>query len=733
MPVYETTATLLINEIENRQFSDNTQILQGLGLPGGMQNLQNQMMILKSRDLVDKTLENLPFEVEFFFKTLRNTLPIYPEVPLLLVYNESIPLPRDVEFSISFLGRDSLLIKSESNYYSLESIVAFGDSINLGNSSLSFEPRDLKWIDEHRERKLHFIINSKRRLINYYSNRLKVDLISSDGSLLKLSMSGTNPLKDAVFLNEHIVNFQNISFDRKNLEAERRIQFIDNQLDWITDTLSTTETKLQQFRSAHRIMDLSVQGQSIIGQVTLLENERARLNLEANYYDYLADYLNKAEIDEVPIVPITMGISDATLSRLVEELAALQGQLTTTGAGEMNPLQRNLEQRILSAKAALRETLNGLRRANSLARSENQEQINKANSQAAALPATERQLLGIERKFRLNDELYTFLLETRSELQMQKASNTSDSEIIDRADERFSMLISPDPFKIYSAGIFVGLVIPALIIYLLFALNQKLKYEDIRYLTRIPIVGHIPFSMESTSNIVLESPNSIAAEAFRILRSKMQFLTKDAECPIILVTSAMPDDGKTFVAINLASAYSLLGKKTVLVGFDLRKSKIHEHLKISNEVGISTWLIGRAELNEIVHETSFDSLYVVNAGPVPPNPSELIALERTKSLLNLLKERFDYIVIDSAPIGVVSDTYHLAAHADANLIIVRPGMTIKEMLSKTLNEIKGADFKGTSIVVNAIKSGDKSYGYTKMYNYSDDKRKKNRRFKILSV
>lgn len=330
-------------------------------------------------------------------------------------------------------------------------------------------------------------------------------------------------------------------------------------------------------------MDLSAQGQSIIAQVTLLENERARLSLEANYYDYLADYLNKDMLGEIPIVPITMGINDPGLTRLVDELAEFQGQLASRGAGELNPLQRNLEQRVRAAKGGLRETLNGLRRANSLARSENQQQINRANTQASALPVTERQLLGIERKFRLNDELYTFLLEARAEQNMQKASNRSDSEVVDPADERFSITVAPNPSMIYLMGILAGFGLPGLIIFSLFFLNKKLKEEDVKRLTNTPVVGYIPQNSGKTNTVVFENPNSIIAESYRLLRSRMQFMTKEAASPVILVTSSMPGEGKTFTAINLASVYSLLGKKTVLIGFDLRKPKISKDFGLDNK------------------------------------------------------------------------------------------------------------------------------------------------------
>lgn len=729
LPIYETSATILVNETENRGLMDNTQLLQGLGLPGGMQNIENQMMILKSRELAGKTLRELPFEVEYYIKTFRNRLPLYPRAPVSIVAESEIPLPRNLEFLITYLGNDRFNLTCTSDIYPFEKIASFGEIIEVDGSIFSIECRDPEWFEDENNNHLAFVLNSYNSLVRHFSNRIRVDKISRGASILRISMTGANPEKDADFINKHIEGFQYLSLDKKNEEADRRIQFIDSQLGWISDTLSTTESRLQQFRSSHRVMDLSTQGQSIVAQVTLLENEKARLNLEANYYDYLAEYLTKESSGEMPLVPITMGINDPGLTRLVEELATVQGQLSTTGAGELNPLQRSLAQKVRSTKDALRETLNGLRRANSLARSENQEQINRANAQASALPVTERMLVGIERKFRLNEEIYTFLLETRTEQQMQKASNRSDNEVIDRADSRFSVRISPDPFKANFIGLFAGVSIPLLVIFLSFIFNNNLKEEDVRRMTSLPIVGSIPRNNLKKNLVVFEEPGSVMAEAFRLLRSKMEFLTKEVGSPVILVTSPTPADGKTFVSMNVASIYSLLGKKTVLLGFDLRKPKIFEDFNIENNKGLSTWLIGQDKLDDVILETRYENLNIIPSGPVPPNPSELTALDRTRELITLLRDRFDYIIIDSSPIGIVSDTYYLASLSDVLLLVVREGKSQKDMFVKTLSEIGSSDLKSVSIIVNDVKGNWRRYGYSEKYGYTQKNGKSNRPFK----
>jgi capsular exopolysaccharide synthesis family protein len=717
LPVYNVSSTLLINEPEKRTLSNNDQLLQGLGLPGGMSNRENQIMILKSRALTEKALRELSFEIEYYVKTIRNQLPVYPDVPIKIISDNDIPLPDNTEFSIAYSGNEKFILKSESEYYALDKEALFGETIKITGGSFRIECRNEDWFNRNKDQKLYFIIRSKHNLVDYFNGRLEVELLSQGGSVVRVGITGTNFKRDVDFVNKLVEVFQSISLDKKNVEALRRIQFIDDQLIGVSDSLSITENKLQQFRSSHRIMDLSSQGRSIIEQIPVLENEKARLNLNANYFEYLANYLAKETTGELPIVPVTMGITDPGLTRLVDELTTLQGQLSARGAGEMNPLQRNLMQKVHSTKDALNETLNGLRRANSMARSDNQQQINKINDQAAALPATERQLLGIERKFKLNDALYTFLLQTRAEQQMQKASNMADSEVIDPADIEHRNLISPIPYRAYFLGLFAGFVIPFLIIFLRYVLNNKLTDDDISKIRDLPVVGNIPHNFEKTSTVVIDTPNSEIAEAFRLLRSRMQFLTKEEKAPVILITSSLPGDGKTFIAINLASVYSLLGKKTILIGFDLRKPKIYQDFNLNNDKGVSTWLIGKDKLQDIIQESSFENLSIITAGPIPPNPSELTALGKTNELISTLREKYDCIVIDSSPIGIVSDTFHLVSLSDACLLIVRPGKTLRDLFWNTINEISNSITKGVSIVINDIQPKSKHFGYGEKYGY----------------
>lgn len=713
IPVYKVSATLLINEARRGVQVGNNQMFEGFGLGAGATNLDNQMMLLSSKTLIGRTIDELKLETEYYQRGLLKKIAIYPDSPIRVVPKDVDSLPKDTEFKFKYLDNQIFNLVVEINGTpKLDSIITYGSLIKLAGYTFKIEQQSDAWSNTFKKRSIYFTNHDHKKLVDSYKNRLKVESASKNGTIVNISLEGTNRTMDKEFLAKLTEIFLNNSLDKKNQEAIRTIQFIDDQLIGISDSLVITETQLQQFRSRYKVMDLSAQGQVIIDQAMNLDNEKARLGIEANYYNYLADYLAKDNVGQAPIAPATIGITDPGLTRLVTDLADIQGQFYNKSLGEKNPLQSQLAQRLRNTKEALRETLNGVRRANNLAMAEISEQIRTINAQAAALPVTERQLLGIERKYKLNDELYTFLLEKRAEAQIQKASNMPDNELVDPSEADL-IPVKPKSVFVYLLAFIAGAGFPFFWILLSDIFNKKVKDdEDIERITDLSIIGHIPHNTQKTNIIIFNEPSSYVAEAFRSLRSRMQFITKDAKSPIILITSSLPEEGKTFTAVNLASAYSLIGKKTVLVGFDLRKPKIYTDFGLDNEKGVSSWLLGQNTLEEIIIKTKYENLYIIPAGPIPPNPSELIVKEKTYELFKLLKEGFEYIIVDSSPIGVVYDSYHLAFMADTCILIVRVDMTFEEILKNTVKEIKNNNIKGMSIVINNIETDYKRYGYS---------------------
>lgn len=719
IPVYRVSASLLIDEEVNGIQLREDNFLQGFGLGATSANLDNQTMILSSRTLIGKTIDELNFNIDYFRKGLFNSVSLYPEAPFNIITGSFDSIPKNVIFSVKLLDANTFIIKAKSKDTALLKVKSeFNQKIVFPGGAFRLEADSGKWLSEHRNRKIFFISHSTQRLVESYRKRLSVQPSSEDGTILTLSLEGTNVTKDLDFLNKLIEIYLKNSLDKKNEEAYRIIQFIDDQLIGISDSLIIAENRLQQFRSTHRVMDLSAQGQAIIEQAMNLENEKARLEIESNYYSYLAEYLTKDASGEIPIAPATMGITDPGLTRLVADLADLQSQLYSKSLGSKNPLQYQLNQRIRTTKEALRETLNGLMRANNLGKNEINGQIRTVNAQASALPVTERQLLGIERKFKLNDELYTFLLEKRAEAQIRKASNLPDNELID-TPEADVLPLKPKKLLTYALALLAGFVITLFWILIKDIFNNRiLKDEDVKLITDIPLSAYIPKSNLKTSMVVLKEPTSFIAESFRLLRSKMQYFTKGTENPVVLITSSMPEEGKTFTAINLASAYCISGKKTILLDFDLRKPKLADVFELQNDLGISSWFIGKCELQEIIRQTQYINLSVITSGPVPPNPSELIATDKTKELLRYLRDNYECIVIDSSPIGIVSDSYLVEPFVDSLILIVRQNFTLKNQLNNTIKDLKFANVKSISIALNEHKLETGRYVYNTKYGYN---------------
>jgi len=723
IPTYQVSATILIEEDGDARLPgiDNN-MLEGFGLSAKTQNLDNQLTILSSKSLIRETLNELPFQSDCYKKGLFKEVSYYPLNPIMLEPIQGGPIPYEIEFM--FQHYEGNIFNISTNLRSgikLDTFMSFGQVVSTGDGSFSIlaqnELEDLYKFGD----KIFFKFYNQKTLIENYRKRLMVEKASRDGTIIRLSLKGTNKTKDIVFLDKLIEVYMQNNLTKKNHEANRIIEFIDEQLVDVSDSLMITENQLQEFRSKNRIMDVSAQAQQIIDQALVLENEKARLTLESDYYEYLDEYLSKENNQEVPISPATMEIEDPLLERLMQELAGLQAEYFSGGVGEKSPVQTQLELRIQNTKQSIRETLQGIKLANRMALNENNQQISNLNTEASRLPVKERQLLGIERKFNLNNVLYTFLLQKRAEAQIQKASNRPDNELVDPAEADLEP-VAPNKILVYFFAILMGLGIPFCVIILYYTINNKISSEDdLKKITQLPIVGYIPHSRLSYNTVVLNEPQSRIAESFRHLRTRMDFFTREANCPVILVTSSLPGEGKTFTAINLASAYSLAGKRTLLIGFDLRRPNLSKSFNLDGEIGLSSYLIGKYGFERIIFETSYQDLHVIPSGPIPPNPAELTSSDKTRNLLLSLKNRYDFIIVDSAPIGTVSDNYPVATLADATLLLVRHNQTDKISLGATLSEIQAIGIKGLSLLINDFNLGRRSYKY--VYNYKSEYKK----------
>lgn len=745
--VYQNQTTLLLQDEENNKFLTGENIMQGFGLFAPNQNIENEIGILQSFTLINDAIIQLNLEASVYqeeyilgdglkFGFLKRKKEIYRESPVQISIDKSSLQPiefpiyfkilNDKKFKIEANGNDVLLynylndeVVSIVDSVSISGIYNFGEPVKGKNFNFTVHLKS-KDIDEWKEETTFFILNNINLLTLEYQSYIKAVNTSKTSSLVLITMKGDNKYKITSFLNTLSNAYLERNLERKNRIAINTVKFIDSQISEVSDSLSIAESKLQNFRTSNQVMDLSFQGQKSFEKMNELESQRAVLLVQQKYYDYIQEYFNRNNDMSDLIAPSSMGVQDPILNQLITELISLNSErrnLLNRG-NTKNLFLKNIEIQITNLKKTIQENISNNAETTKIAIQDINNRVARIHSEMSKLPSTERQLFGIERKFKLNDAIYTFLLQKRSEAQIARASNAPDYEIVDPARDITTSVIYPKRtlnFVIAGVG---SLLIPFMIIMISEFLNMKISgKKELESMSELPIIGHVFHNESRNKMVIAESSNSPISESFRSIRTNLQFYSKGQEKQVILLTSSYSGEGKSFIAQNLASVFALFGKKTLLMGFDMRRPKIYQDLNLSNQVGMSTALINKSTVEEIIQPTHIQNLDYISAGPIPPNPLELIASERTDEVFKQLKKLYDFIVIDSPPIGVVSDAYLLTKFADVTLYVVRQGFTHKDAFTNNIQHIIQKKISNVSLVLNDVKARGMSYDYGYEYTY----------------
>ncbi|MCJ7448902.1 MAG: polysaccharide biosynthesis tyrosine autokinase [Bacteroidales bacterium] len=723
--VYTVSSTLLIKDDQlGGVTSEMTNIFPGVEAYKSQQNLKNEIGILKSYNLNYRAMQELPeFHVEYIAVGKRGIVEsrMYNRSPFIVVYDSLIKQTpgRKVEIRILSDYRYRLLINGDKNF---EKEIAFGERFNEMGFDFIINPRNGNsiYFDPDASNKYYFYFVALASLANSYRSKLSVTPIEEEASLVTLSTSGFVPQQEADYLNKLMRVYLQYGLDLKNQTATQTLNFIEEQLGTISDSLHLAEGDLESFRLVNRLIDISREGIAIQNKLEQIDGERTALLLRKNYYEYLKEYIeSKRESGDI-VAPSVMGVSDQLLIRLVDELSGLQQQkkqLAMNLYESAEPL-KILEANIITTRKAISENINNglLTIENSLADAD--KRLIKIEKEIRKLPSTERQMITIQRKFDLNNTVYTFLLEKRAEAGIAKASNVPDNRIIDNAGSYNSSRIKPKERQNLMMAIILGLFFPVLGILLIYYLNNKIiDKRDIEKGTRAPVIGYISHNTLKTEIPVAERPGSTLSESFRSIRTNLKYFLKDIQNPVIAVSSTITAEGKTFVSANLAAIIATLGKKVLLVGLDLRKPRTHKILGIDNSDGISNFLIGESKIEDILVKTEIENLWYTSSGPVPPNPAELIESAAMKEFIDKARKKFDFIIIDTPPVAIVTDALLVSPFTDLYIFIIRQRYSSKNTLELIEELQRNGNIKNLGIVINDI-SLTGYYGYGVRYGYS---------------
>jgi len=476
---------------------------------------------------------------------------------------------------------------------------------------------------------------------------------------------------------------------------------------------------LQNFRTGKGIIDISSEGKVLMERLEKLYTEKNMLLLQNEYFKYLDNYLNTKKDLKGLISPVTIGIEETSITNIVAQLnqLTLERDALLLSVKTDNIQITKLDQGIGSLRELLFDKISSMRELSQIRIKEIDSRINQQEGLLRKLPVTEREMVNMERKYNIQEKFYTYLMEKRIEAGVVKASNVSSNRVIDLARSEMSAIIKPNKNLNHIIGFMIGLLIPLFLIILFDQLNNTIKDpSQISHKTRVPMLGTIGNNPYDSNLPVNDKPKSSFAESFRALRTNLDFMLGEGSNRVVLVSSTISGEGKSFVASNLAISLAMLGKKTALLGLDLRKPKVHSLFEVDNSKGLSTMFIGRDTWQNIAIKTNIPNLTVLPAGPIPPNPAELVASEKLEALVAELKEHFDYIVIDSPPIAVVTDAMLISRVCDTTLFVLRHRYSSRNVLGLVEELSRTKAIKNMALVLNDFKK-PRGYGYGYSYGY----------------
>jgi tyrosine-protein kinase Etk/Wzc len=714
IPTYGLHATVLLMGESNED-----EVAGGLTMFSKRKNIDTQKGILKSYSLTEETVNELDFGTAYYIdQRFKKPYEIYKRSPFIVNFDTTYSQYNGIPVYVRILNNEELEISIED--FDIEQKLAFGEQFVHGNFGFTITPRNEDQFNKQIFENSYFFKKlSINHVVQSYLGRLEIDVSPEKSSILWLWLVGTVPQKDADYLNKLIEIYIRNGLEEKNKKAAGIIEFIDKQLEGVSDSLRKTENIMQLFKQQNRTVNISNEGMILLTKLADLRSLHESQKRKLAYYQYLHDQLSVETPVQALTVPTVMGINDPVLLSYIQKLSELFTERDVLDfnvksdipISEKLDLQiKNLQNQIfLHAKKNIEVTEDEIVNIKT--------EINKVNKDINKLPVSERRIINIERKFNINDEIYTLLLRRRTEAAITQASNKADTKMLDRARPETAVRKSPDTSGNVRKGILFGLIIPILIIIALEFFKNKIEDKsDIESRTDIPIFGTVGRNKHKTNLPVTAFSKSPISESFRAIRTNLQYILKGREKKIIAVTSSISGEGKSFISENLAAVLAISEKKTLLVGLDLRKPKLQYDFKYNNDFGLSSYLVEHSVYEQVIQKTDTDNLYIALSGPIPPNPAELIESERMNKFFEKAVKDFDYIIVDTPPIAVVTDALLLADIADAYLFVLRQGYTSKNVI-KLINDVKkDSSLVNVGIILNEVRI-KKGYGYSYGYGY----------------
>lgn len=716
-PVYNISASVIIKDNDkNSKASSGMADLEDLGFYSSINNFDNEVEILQSRTLIKKVVEELDLYISYATKSSFHDIELYKSSPVKvwITPEEAQKLPAPARLHLTLQPGNKLNVKlriGEEEYNKqFDKLPAL---LTTPSGTFSFTPKDSATVQSTQE--IMATVSSPRSVANTYRGALSIEPTSKSTTIAQISVKSTHTQRGMDFINKLVEVYNRDANDDKNEVATKTAEFIDERIKIINGELGTTEQELETFKRDAGLTDLKSDAQLALSENSEYEKKRAENSTQLRLVQFLTGYANNPD-HAYEVLPVNVGLTDTGLAELINRYneMLLERKRLLRSSQENNPVVVNLDASIRAMRSNVLTTINSVQRGLAITQADLERQAGKYAGRITNAPGQERQLVSISRQQEIKAGLYLMLLQKREENAITLASTANNARMVDEALAD-AIPVSPKGKMIYLVAL---IALPVVVIYIIELLKYKIEGRaDVEKITSLPIVGDVPLSEDKgkeESIVVHENQNNLMAETFRNVRTNVLYMMRSDE-KVILVTSTTTGEGKTFIASNLAVSLALLGKKIVIVGLDIRKPSLNKAFNLSHrEQGISQFLANpeHTDLMSLVQVSRINAnLSILPGGPIPPNPTELVARESLPQAIDILKKHFDYIILDTAPIGMVTDTLLISRVANASIYVCRADYTHKAdyTLINELSEQK--KLPNLCTLINGLDMKKKKYGY----------------------
>ena len=719
-PIYQTTAKLLVKG-SDKGYSSNASLRSSLttGIINQNEGLSNEIQILRSRRLAEEAVKDLKLYVNYVKHGRVNDVMMYKDNYLNVDIDPASlnNLPSTVVLEVT-REKNAFKVEGTAGRTKInQTLKTLPASIKTSVGTLSFTANPNASLKDGNS--MTVTITSPRNASGKYAGSLGTSTMEGT-SIAILSLKDESPSRASDYIKQLVVCYNRQANDDKNEVANRTEEFINSRLEKINAELNSTEGELEAYKKRNNMVNLNMSGSSAFNNSTEFEQKLASANTQVQLLNELSSYVREP-VNKYQVIPSNIGLADGASTQLISrynQVAMERNRLLKT-ASETSPAVTPLTEELDGLTTSIQQALNQQRRSLEIQRNSIASQFSRYTGQIQQTPEQERMLTQIGRQQEVKSGLYLMLLQKREENSISLAATADKGKLID--DPSFAGMISPKANMIFLIALAIAIGLPSLILFLISVFRYKIEgHDDVAKLTKLPIIADVAVASETAKTkadiVVHENQNNQMEEIFRSMRTNLQFMMKEND-KVVMFTSSTSGEGKTFNAANLAVSFALLGKKVVLVGLDIRKPRLAELFELKDHHhGITPLLTHDEPTWDMVKEQILpsgvnDNLELLLAGPIPPNPAELLTRDSLDKVMNLLRDKYDYIIIDTAPVGLVTDTLQIGRVSDATVYMCRADYTPKasfDLINGLANEGK---LPNMSIVINGIDMSKKKYGY----------------------